>query len=180
MRNASFTTYVSTLRRYHYLETNKKQEKTRTSIPPIRKCSTPPGPWAKSEKSGPIRWTPIGKIHSSQNTCRQFHSSQNTYRQYSLTTHLSEVFTPHGTPIGSIHSCCMLHAWTPKGHYGCTVPRLIAIYYIVPLLSRTLLYFLRWTSPCHVLAELWPQCQTHGIRYNLMTSSHTPVSEACD
>ena len=52
MRNASFTTYVSTLKRddNSIWKPIKNRKTPQTSIPPIRKCSTPPGPWAKSDK----------------------------------------------------------------------------------------------------------------------------------
>ena len=51
MRNESFEKHVSALKK----EDNsiwkplKKQEKHKTTSPPIRKYSTPPGPWAKND-----------------------------------------------------------------------------------------------------------------------------------
>jgi len=69
MRNESFKTYVSNLKR----EDNtiwkpiKNKKKPKISQPPIRKYSTPPGPWARSDKK----------------------------KAELFAEHLSEVFSPH-------------------------------------------------------------------------------------
>ena len=109
MRNASFTTYVSTLKRddNSIWKPIKNRKKNHTSIPPIRKRSTPPGPWAKTDKQKADLFAEhLSAVFTPHRTrIGSIHSSQNTYRQYSLLTeHLSTVFTPHRTPIGSIHS----------------------------------------------------------------------------
>ena len=51
LRNASFTAYVSSLKRddSSIWKPLKSRKKTLTPLPPIRKNSTPPGPWAKSD-----------------------------------------------------------------------------------------------------------------------------------
>jgi len=69
MRNTSFAAYVSSLNRDdNSIRTAIKSMKIpQTSLPPIRKNSIPPGPWAKSDKE---------KVEL-------------------FATHLSEVFTPH-------------------------------------------------------------------------------------
>jgi hypothetical protein len=69
MRNASFTTYVSNLKRddNSIREPIKNKKKPQTSLPPIRKYSIPPGPWAKSDKE----------------------------KADLFSEHLSEVFSPH-------------------------------------------------------------------------------------
>ena len=67
--NASFTAYVSSLKRddYSIWKLLKSRKKPQTLLPPIRKNSTPPGPWAKSDSE---------KVEL-------------------FATHLTEVFTPH-------------------------------------------------------------------------------------
>jgi len=51
LRNASFTAYVSSLKRddNSIWKPLKSRKKPRTTLPPIRKNSTLPGPWAKSD-----------------------------------------------------------------------------------------------------------------------------------
>jgi hypothetical protein len=51
LRNDSFTKYVSSLRRddYSIWKPIKARKKPQTQLPPIRKNTTPPGPWAKSD-----------------------------------------------------------------------------------------------------------------------------------
>jgi hypothetical protein len=51
MRNASFAAYVSTLKRddNSIWKPLKSRKNPQTPLPPIRKNSTPPGPWAKSD-----------------------------------------------------------------------------------------------------------------------------------
>ena len=69
MRNESFEKYVSNLKRQDSCiwKPIKKYEKPKTTSPPLRKYSTPPGPWAESDKK-------IDGIFAE---------------------HLSEVFSPH-------------------------------------------------------------------------------------
>ena len=69
MRNESFKAYVSSLRREDssIWKPIKNKRKPTVSQPPIRKNSTPPGPWAKSDKD---------KVDL-------------------FAEHLSEVFSPH-------------------------------------------------------------------------------------
>ena len=69
MRNASFTAYVSTLKRddHSFWKPIKSRKNPQISLPPICANSTPPGPWAKSDKE---------KVEL-------------------FAKHLSEVFTPH-------------------------------------------------------------------------------------
>jgi hypothetical protein len=69
MRNTSFAAYVSSLNRddNSIWRAIKSKKKPQTSLPPNRKNSIPPGPWAKSDKE---------KVEL-------------------FATHLSEVFTPH-------------------------------------------------------------------------------------
>ena len=69
MRNASFAAYVTTLKRDDNAiwKPIKTMIKPQTPLPPIRKNSIQPGPWAKSDKE---------KVEL-------------------FATHLSEVFTPH-------------------------------------------------------------------------------------
>jgi len=69
MRNTSFAAYVSSLNRddNSIWRAIKSKNKPQTSLPPNRKNSIPPGPWAKSDKE---------KVEL-------------------FTIHLSEVFTPH-------------------------------------------------------------------------------------
>jgi hypothetical protein len=68
MRNASFTTYVSNLKRDNSIRKPIQNKKNpQTSLPPIRKYSIPPGPWAKSDKE----------------------------KADLFAEHLSEVFSPH-------------------------------------------------------------------------------------
>jgi hypothetical protein len=69
MRNASFTNYISNLKRddNSIWKPIKNKKKSQTSFPPICKYSIPPGPWAKSNKE----------------------------RADFFAEHLSEVFTPH-------------------------------------------------------------------------------------
>jgi len=69
LSNDSFTKYVSTLRRddYSIRKPIKAKKKPQTPLPPIRKNTTPPGPWAKSDSE---------KVQLFAN-------------------HLAEVFTPH-------------------------------------------------------------------------------------
>jgi len=52
MRNESFEKYVSNLKRQDSCiwKPIKKYEKPKTTSPPLRKYSTPPGPWAESDK----------------------------------------------------------------------------------------------------------------------------------
>ena len=51
MRNASFTDYVSHLKRddNSIWKPIKNKNRPQTSFPPIRKHTTPRGPWAKSD-----------------------------------------------------------------------------------------------------------------------------------
>jgi len=69
MRNAFFTAHVSTLKRddHSIWKPIKSRKKPKSSLPPIRTNSTPPGPRAMSDKQ---------KVEL-------------------LAKHLSEVFTPH-------------------------------------------------------------------------------------
>jgi hypothetical protein len=69
MRNASFGAYVYILKRddNSIWKPIKTMKKPQTPLPPIRKNSVPPGPWAKSDKE---------KVEL-------------------FAKHLSEVFTPH-------------------------------------------------------------------------------------
>ena len=69
LSNDSFTKYDSTLRRddYSIYKPIKARKKPQTPLPPIRKNTTPPGPWAKS----------------------------NTEKVELFANHLAEVFTPH-------------------------------------------------------------------------------------
>ena len=69
MRNASFPTYVSNLKRddNSIWKPIKNKKKPQTSLPPIRKYSIPPEPWAKSDKEKAVLFV----------------------------EHLSEVFSPH-------------------------------------------------------------------------------------
>jgi len=69
MRNASFPTYVSNLKRddNSIWKPIKNKKKPQTSLPPIRKYSIPPEPWAKSDKE----------------------------KAELFVEHLSEVFSPH-------------------------------------------------------------------------------------
>jgi hypothetical protein len=69
MRNESFEKYVSNLKREDdsIWKPMKNMRKPKTKSPPLRKYSTPPGPWAKSDK----------KIDGL------------------FAEHLSEVFSPH-------------------------------------------------------------------------------------
>jgi len=71
MRNAFFTTYVSNLKRddNSTWKPIKNKKKPQTSLPPIRKYSIPPGPWAKSDKE----------------------------KADLFAEHLSEVFSPHNS-----------------------------------------------------------------------------------
>jgi hypothetical protein len=73
LRNATFTAYVSSLKRedQSILKPLKSRKKPRTPLPPIRKNSTPPGPWAKSDSE---------KVKL-------------------FASHLAEVFTPHDTTL---------------------------------------------------------------------------------
>jgi len=73
MRKASFTNYISNLKRddNSIWKPIKKQEKPQTSFPPIRKYSTPPGPWTKSDKE----------------------------KADIFAEHLSEVFIPHSNDL---------------------------------------------------------------------------------
>jgi hypothetical protein len=52
MRNESFEKYVSNLKKEdNYIwKPIKNRRKPKTISPPIRKCSTPPGPWTKGKK----------------------------------------------------------------------------------------------------------------------------------
>jgi len=71
LQNASYTAYVSSLKRDNSIwKPLKSRKKPRTTFPPIRKNSTPPGPWAKSDSE---------KVELFAN-------------------HLAEVFTPMTTP----------------------------------------------------------------------------------
>jgi len=72
------------------------------------------------------------------------------------------------SPEGEV-ACC-----TPKprrdilGHAPC----LIVIFYIIHFYwNPTILSAVNLTL-CHVLVELWPQCLTHGTRFNLMILNH--------
>jgi hypothetical protein len=51
LRNASFVAYVSSLQRDNnsIWKSLKSKKKPNTPLPPIRKTSIPPGPWAKSD-----------------------------------------------------------------------------------------------------------------------------------
>jgi hypothetical protein len=71
MRNASFATYVSNLTRHDnsIRRPIKHKKKPQTLLPPIRKYSISPGPWAKSDKK----------------------------KADLFAEHLSEVFTPHNS-----------------------------------------------------------------------------------
>jgi len=74
LRNASFSAYVSSLKRddNSIWKPLKSREKLRTTFPPIRKNSTPPGTWAKSDSE---------KVELFAN-------------------HLAEVFTPYDNTLG--------------------------------------------------------------------------------
>ena len=52
MRNESFKKYVSDLKRHDYSiwKPINNKNKPKTTQPPIRKYSTPLGPWAKSDE----------------------------------------------------------------------------------------------------------------------------------
>jgi hypothetical protein len=69
LRNDSFKNYVSTLRcdDYSIWKPIKARAKPQAPLPPIRKNTTPPGPWAKSD----------------------------TEKVELFANHLAEVFTPH-------------------------------------------------------------------------------------
>jgi hypothetical protein len=73
MRNASFTNYISNLKRddNSIWKPIKNRKTPQTSFPPIRKYSIPPGPWAKSDKE----------------------------KADLFAEHLSEVFTPHNNDL---------------------------------------------------------------------------------
>jgi len=102
LSNDSFTKYVSTLRRddYSIWKSIKARKKPQTPLPPIRKNTTPPGPWAKSD----------------------------TEKVELLANHLAEVFTPHdNSPNPEVEREIAAHTQTTEKIQAFTLQQLTLV-----------------------------------------------------